>query len=110
MVPLPYITPAKLQSHKTNKSKDQNLRALQRGCFRYFELGLVHGPVSLLGGLIQRPMVLFWHFFSVAFLSLWLILCDAPWYKLPWALVQCVLVFYTACVVIFPYMLIEAFY
>jgi len=46
----------------------------------------------------------------VAFLSLWLIICDAPLWKLPLALIQCMLVFWTACVVIFPYMLIEAFY
>ncbi|BCR85877.1 squalene monooxygenase erg1 [Aspergillus chevalieri] len=91
-------------------ANDEKLRALQRGCFHYFQLGRVEGPVSLLGGLVQRPLVLFWHFFSVAFLSLWLIIRDAPLWKLPLALIQCVLVFWTACVVIFPYMLIEAFY
>lgn len=64
----------------------------------------------MLSGLLQRPFVLFWHFFSVAFLALWLILCDAPLYKLPVALWRCIMAFYTACVVIFPYMLIEAFY
>ncbi|PYH93200.1 SE-domain-containing protein [Aspergillus ellipticus CBS 707.79] len=90
-------------------ANDENLRALQRGCFRYFELGMTAGPVGLLGGLVQKPAVLFWHFFSVAFLSLWLVIRQSPIYKLPVALFQCIMVFWTACIVIFPYMLIEAF-
>lgn len=88
---------------------DENLRALQRGCFRYFELGMTSGPIGLLGGLIKKPNVLFWHFFSVAFLSLWLVITEHPFYMLPLAFLKCIMVFWTACVVIFPYMLIEAF-
>jgi squalene monooxygenase len=38
-----------------------------------------------------------------------MIIRDSPLYKLPLALIRCALVFWTACVVIFPYMLIEAF-
>ncbi|KAE8154151.1 squalene epoxidase-domain-containing protein [Aspergillus avenaceus] len=90
-------------------ANDEYLRALQRGCFRYFQLGMTQEPMGLVGGLLKKPFVLFSHFFTVAFLALWMVLKDAPFYKLPWALIQCVLVFWTACVVIFPYMLIEAF-
>ncbi|KAL2813313.1 squalene epoxidase-domain-containing protein [Aspergillus cavernicola] len=90
-------------------ANDVNLKALQRGCFEYFEIGMHKGPVSLLGGMLKKPQVLFGHFFTVAFLSLWMIIRDSPLYKLPFALVRCALVFWTACVVIFPYMLIEAF-
>lgn len=86
---------------------DQNLKALQRGCFRYFQLGRASEPVGLLGGLIKQPFVLFRHFFTVAFLSLWLVLKDAPLYALPLTIFQCAMVFWTACVVIFPYMVIE---
>lgn len=93
----------------TGANLDENMRALQRGCFRYFELGMTSGPIGLLGGLIKKPDVLFWHFFSVAFLSLWLVITEPPFYKLPLALLKCIMVFWTACVVIFPYMLIEAF-
>lgn len=66
-------------------------------------------PMGLLGGLIKKPFVLFYHFFTVAFISLWVLLREAPLYQLPWSLIRCVTVFWTACVVIFPYMLIEAF-
>ncbi|KAL4938353.1 hypothetical protein BDV06DRAFT_215168 [Aspergillus oleicola] len=88
---------------------DDNLKALQRGCFRYFEMGMYNQPVSLLGGMLKKPQVLFAHFFTVAFLSLWMILRESPVYKLPIALFRCISVFWTACVVIFPYMMIEAF-
>jgi squalene monooxygenase len=72
-------------------------------------MGMYETPVSLLGGMLKKPEVLFAHFFTVAFLSLWMIIRDSPLYKLPLALIRCALVFWTACVVIFPYMLIEAF-
>ncbi|KAL4933156.1 squalene epoxidase-domain-containing protein [Aspergillus undulatus] len=88
---------------------DDNLKALQRGCFRYFEMGMYNQPVSLLGGMLKKPQVLFAHFFTVAFLSLWMIIRESPIYALPLALIRCIFVFWTACVVILPYMLIEAF-
>ncbi|KAE8329472.1 squalene epoxidase-domain-containing protein [Aspergillus sergii] len=90
-------------------ANDENLRVLQRGCFHYFDMGMYSEPMGLLGGLIKKPFVLFYHFFTVAFLSLWVLLREAPLYQLPWSLIRCVMVFWTACVVIFPYMLIEAF-
>ncbi|KAL3480429.1 squalene epoxidase-domain-containing protein [Aspergillus californicus] len=90
-------------------ANDENLKALQRGCFQYFEIGMHKGPVSLLSGLLKKPHALFAHFFTVAFLSLWMIIRESPLYQLPIALIRCALVFWTACIVIFPYMLIEAF-
>jgi squalene monooxygenase len=39
---------------------------------------MTSGPIGLLGGLIKKPDVLFWHFFSVAFLSLWLVITEPP--------------------------------
>ncbi|OJJ48252.1 hypothetical protein ASPZODRAFT_165164 [Penicilliopsis zonata CBS 506.65] len=86
---------------------DDNLRALQRGCFAYFKLGMIEGPAGLLAGLIQEPFVLVSHFFSVAFLSLWLLFKQSPLLRLPLVPFQCLLVFWTACIVIFPYMLAE---
>ncbi|KKK21676.1 hypothetical protein ARAM_007222 [Aspergillus rambellii] len=88
---------------------DNYLKALQRGCFRYFQLEMHREPVSLLGGMLKKPTVLFRHFFTVAFLSLWLVIREYPIYLFPVALVKCVMVFWTACVVIFPYMITEAF-
>ncbi|KAJ5585422.1 uncharacterized protein N7459_005222 [Penicillium hispanicum] len=33
---------------------NQNLKALQRGCFHYFQIGMVDGPIGLLAGLIKQ--------------------------------------------------------
>ncbi|KAJ5833551.1 squalene monooxygenase [Penicillium riverlandense] len=86
---------------------DQHLKALQRGCFRYFQIGPVDGPVGLLAGLIKQPMVLFTHFFSVAFLSIWVLLRETPVTHLILFPYQSIMVFWTACVVIFPFIWAE---
>lgn len=84
-----------------------NLRALQRGCFRYFQVGPVGGPVGLLAGLIKQPLVLVTHFFSVALLSIWVLLTETPLSRLILFPYRSVMVFWTACVVIFPYIFAE---
>ncbi|OQE23902.1 hypothetical protein PENSTE_c008G06580 [Penicillium steckii] len=86
---------------------DVNLRALQRGCFRYFEIGSVGGPVGLLAGLIKKPLILFYHFFTVAFLSIWVLFRDTPFTHLLFFPFRAIMVFWTACVVIFPYIFAE---
>lgn len=86
---------------------DPNLKVLQRGCFRYFQLGMIDGPIGLLAGLIKEPLVLFWHFCSVAFLSIYFMFTDAPFYELPIVVLRAISVFWTACIVIVPYMLSE---
>lgn len=61
--------------NNTNKIPvDANLKALQIGCFRYFQIGgnCVDGPVGLLAGIIRNPFVLFYHFFAVAFYAIWI--------------------------------------
>ncbi|PGH05269.1 hypothetical protein AJ80_08377 [Polytolypa hystricis UAMH7299] len=88
-------------------ANDANLKILQRGCFRYFQLGQVHGPISLLGGLVGEPSVLFRHFYTVAFLSMWEHLRASPVYMLPLTILQCIAVFWTACLVIFPFIFAE---
>lgn len=49
------------------------LKILQRGCFRYFQLGgdCITGPIGLLSGMLPFPMLLFNHFFSVAFYAIY---------------------------------------
>lgn len=91
-------------------ANDRQLKALQLGCFRYFQRGgeCVDGPVGLLAGIIRQPLVLFYHFFAVAFLSVWILLRDTlGGWKLPLALLESAMVLWKACVVIFPYIFSE---
>ncbi|KAH6688029.1 squalene monooxygenase [Plectosphaerella plurivora] len=86
---------------------DRLLRALQLGCFTYFQRGLADEPVCLMGGLLQRPTTLAYHFFSVAFLAIWvnaLNLMSGPvgFLKLPLALVDGILILWRASVVFLP--------
>ena len=84
---------------------DSRLKALQLGCFRYFQYGgnCIDGPVGLLAGIIRQPFVLFYHFFAVALLGIWLYLLKSPLWKLPFTLVESIAIFWKACVVIFPF-------
>lgn len=89
---------------------DPLLTTLQNGCFRYFQRGgaCVSEPCGLLAGIIKKPSVLVYHFFSVAFYAVWCRLCDGPIWRIPYVLlVEWVLVIWKACVVIGPYLLWE---
>ncbi|KAK5150320.1 hypothetical protein LTR04_006832 [Oleoguttula sp. CCFEE 6159] len=90
-------------------ANDPQLKALQLGCFRYFQRGgaCIDGPVGLLAGIIRRPFVLFYHFFAVALLAIWIYISSAGILNLPVRLVGSVGVFWKACVVIFPYIFSE---
>lgn len=90
-------------------SSDPQLKALQFGCFRYFQRGgqCVDGPVGLLAGIIRQPFVLFYHFFAVALLSIWLLISESPLYRIPLALLSSVGVFWKACLVLFPFIFSE---
>ncbi|GAA5819933.1 hypothetical protein JCM11491_006155 [Sporobolomyces phaffii] len=101
---------------------DENLEVLKTGCFKYFELGgdCIDGPVSLLSALRPNPALLFYHFFRVAFYSIYLLFTlprmptsrspDAtavkprkpPVSDYPGLTVQSFKVFWTACVVFLP--------
>ena len=106
---------------------DPQLKALQLGCFRYFQRGgnCIDGPVGLLAGIIRRPLVLVYHFFAVALYAIWIRFMSivSPkttltttksataastsvgriWWTLPSFLLDSVLVLWKACVVLFPY-------
>ena len=70
-------------------------------------MGIVAGPLGLLAGLIKQPMILFTHFFSVAFVSVWLLFRDTPWTHLIVFPYHSLMVLWTACVVIFPFIWTE---
>ena len=88
-------------------ANDPQLRYLQRGCFAYFQRGgnCIDGPVGLLAGIIRRPFVLFYHFFSVALLSIWVMISERGWkgFVTGQSAVEGVMVFWKACVVLFPF-------
>jgi len=95
---------------------EPDLEILREGCFRYFELGgdRVAGPVGLLSALTPKPLLLFYHFFSVAFYSIYILLTQgmppAPgtkgakpgWTEVPGLVLFSGRVFWTACVVLLP--------
>ncbi|ODQ52171.1 SE-domain-containing protein [Saitoella complicata NRRL Y-17804] len=86
-------------------ANDNRLRALQNGCFRYFQLGgpCVEGPVSLLSGIRRQPLVLFMHFFAVAIYAIYLIFAESSLVMWPVMVVHSGAVFVKACQVLFPY-------
>ncbi|KAI9659543.1 MAG: Squalene epoxidase [Bathelium mastoideum] len=86
-------------------ANDSQLKALQIGCFRYFQIGgqCIDGPVGLLAGIIRQPFVLFYHFFAVALYSMYLHIFSANPLMWPVNAITSIGVFWKACVVIFPY-------
>lgn len=90
-------------------ANDPQLKALQLGCFRYFQRGgnCVDGPVGLLAGIIRQPLVLFYHFFAVAILAIWLVWRESPLWRVPLTLISSVEIFWKACVVLFPFIASE---
>lgn len=95
-------------------ASDRQLRALQMGCFEYFQRGMTDGPCGLLAGIIQRPAVLAYHFFSVAFLSIYLnavAVCSGTFGILgfPLAVIDAVLILWKASIVFLPLVWREGF-
>ncbi|KAI9804444.1 MAG: hypothetical protein M1825_001343 [Sarcosagium campestre] len=88
---------------------DPQLKALQLGCFRYFQMGgrCIDGPAGLLAGILRQPLTLFLHFFAVALYSIWILLTASRLSRLPFALLRSAAVFWKACIVLFPFILTE---
>ncbi|KAF4513257.1 hypothetical protein G6O67_000549 [Ophiocordyceps sinensis] len=96
-------------------ANDRQLRALQLGCFEYFRRGMTDGPCALLGGILQQPSILAYHFFSVAFLAIWVNGCavvgSGPLavLRLPLAVIDAVLILAKASLVFLPLVWREGF-
>ncbi|KAK2754122.1 squalene epoxidase [Colletotrichum kahawae] len=90
-------------------ANDRQLRALQLGCFDYFRRGYASEPMALMGGIMHQPTRLAYHFFSVAFLAIWLnafeVMSGALGFlKLPLAMIDGILILWRASVVFLPVM------
>ncbi|PSN74679.1 squalene monooxygenase [Corynespora cassiicola Philippines] len=89
---------------------DPALAILRNGCFRYFQRGgaCISEPCGLLSGILGRPSLLVYHFFSVAFYAVWCRIVEGPVWRVPYVLlIEMWVVLYKACVVIGPYLLAE---
>jgi len=100
-------------------ANNEDLEVLKMGCFKYLNLGgeCANGPVSLLSGLKPSQKLLFYHFFSVAFYSIYVLFTmplsgqkSAPGpLEWPGLVLRSASVFWTACVVLLPVIYREAF-
>jgi squalene monooxygenase len=86
---------------------DRQLQILQRGCYDYFERGYTDEPLGMMSGILREPLVLASHFFTVAFLAIYLHgadICKGPlgYWKFPWVALEAVLILWRACVVFLP--------
>lgn len=84
---------------------------LQKGCFRYLGLGGAYssGPIGLLSGMLPFPMLLFNHFFSVAFYALYWNFLEKGILGFPVALYDCFCTLVVASIVFLPYLWSELF-
>ncbi|KAF9917981.1 Squalene epoxidase [Linnemannia zychae] len=82
-----------------------NLMALRNGCFSYFQQGgnCTQGPVDLLSGMNKSRTTLAYHFYRVAFHTIWLTFHNASSYtEFPLLFLKAILILWTACVVFLP--------
>jgi squalene monooxygenase len=86
---------------------DKNaLKILQKGCFKYFQLGgtCVSGPIGLLSGMLPFPLLLFNHFFSVAFYAIYCNFIERGILGFPIAILESIDTIFTAVLVFAPYL------
>lgn len=87
----------------------RNLKALQKGCFKYFQRGgdCINIPVQFLSGLLPSPFQLTKVFFAVAFYTVYLNIEERGFLGLPMALLEGIMILITAARVFTPFLLKE---
>ncbi|CCH60395.1 hypothetical protein TBLA_0C05980 [Henningerozyma blattae CBS 6284] len=88
---------------------NQYLRALQKGCFQYFQRGgdCVNTPVQFLAGVLPSPFKLTKVFFSVALYSILINFQEKGISGLPMALFEAIMIWVTAVKVFTPFLFKE---
>jgi squalene monooxygenase len=87
-------------------AKTPEMMVIQKGCFEYFNLGgdCKSGPIQLMAGMTQSPLVLVYHFFRVALYAIFIMFKDGGVGQLIPNMFRAVAVFYTACYTILPFL------
>ncbi|KAI8991646.1 squalene epoxidase-domain-containing protein [Mycotypha africana] len=87
-------------------AQSSDMMVMQRGCFEYLKKGgyCSEGPMNLLAGMTQNPVVLIYHFFMVAMYSIYLMVTEGGIISLPFNLYRALTVFITSCSTIFPFL------
>jgi squalene monooxygenase len=88
---------------------DEQLEPMQRGFVRYINRQgrYAEEPAGLMGGVLQSPMLLFYHFFAIALYSMWLLISESPLSRLPLNIFRCVVIFAKAVALIWPFIVCE---
>ncbi|KAK6819711.1 squalene monooxygenase [Apiospora arundinis] len=109
------VSKAMAKFHWQRKSLTSIINVLAMALYSLFSAadpnlakGVVDEPVGMLGGLIQRPLTLAYHFFTVAFLSVWIDWKERGLWNIPVNLWRGISIIWTACVVFLPVMYREA--
>ena len=82
---------------------------MQRGFIRYVQGGEKNFavPAGLMGGTVENPLLLFYHFFAIALWSMWWHLQASDLRLLPLTLSQCLLVFGRSLALVAPWIVAE---
>lgn len=85
---------------------NKNLKALQKGCFKYFQKGgdCVDVPVKFLSGVMPKPFLLTRVFFATALYAVYLNIEERGFLGLPMALLEGIMILITATRVFAPFL------
>lgn len=87
-------------------AEDDNLKALQKGCFKYFKNGGEYTDVSIqfLSGTLPKPLLLAKVFFGVVLYAIYLNIIEHSLITLPMAIWESIMILLTAFKVFTPYL------